>query len=1377
MKQKLKSSTIFFLVFLLLFSSFGTALAEGSDSEDTQEDTTLTDDVIHDLTEEEFDELRWIIFREQLLLYEFDPEAEPSDEAIYTTEEELAEALHQFQADHDLEEASTYTEEAWEKMNELLEDQGYLLFVGQNEEETAELKHLLKELDPHEERFQEEELTTFYGIITAAAVKSYQETRELTPHGAVDEETYSQLSDEWALFREEQEAAREDETDLDLEGREEEVEEDEAREEDTESEEESDLDSEAREEEAEEEADSDEESDLDSEAREEEAEEDEAREEEADSDEESDLDSEAREEEAEEDEAREEEADSEEESDLDSEAREEEAEEDEVREEDADSDEESDHDSEAREDETDEGAGEAAEEDTYEQDGADSSSDENEAGESAEEAKEDLTEEEQAEPEEAEESFSSMSTFSTADEGLVFEDGDEAPEIREMKLELTKLGFGTFPSDPSERFGPVTMGVVADFQSYFGLEADCQVDPETFERISEEAGTYFQDFQEGEGIQEFKMMLTSLEYGSFPSSPSDRFGPVTTSVVKDFQADNGLVVNGLGDSVTMQTLHAMAEDVVEGSSLELPYVNGDEGPAVRDLKLMLTKLGFGSFPADPSERYGPVTMSVVEDFQRYFGLSVNGITDQQTLNRVEQEAGTIFQDGNAHSSIVDLKLDLTRLGYGTFPSNPSNRYGPVTSGVVKEFQSSEGLVTSGIADSRTMERLEQRVAEHYDATLTLPYEDGDQGSAIVQLKKDLTTLGFGTFPSSPSVRYGPVTMRVVEDFQEYYGLPITGITNQTTANRIQSELNSRYRDGQAHADIVTLKLNLTKLGFGTFPTSPSNRYGAVTSSVVRDFQEANGLVVNGIGDSVTMSLLDSQVGESFIGKAVVTANSNLNVRRGPSTNFSVIGQLPTGTVVDVISEENGWYRISHSSITEQPAYVSGMYLQMETDGLSYPYQNGDRGEEIVEMKQNLTKLGFGSFPSNPSEGYGSVTERVVREFQDYYGRTVNGRFSQSDADFIDSIFNSNYIDGAAHENVRELKRNLSRLGFGSFPSSPSNRYGEVTAAVVRDFQRHHGLVVNGIGDPRTMQQINDEMAKIGNSIEYRNYQMTVSQMLNRQMPLRPQTDLYGGGWQNALEADVRRYVDPNRFTLEPGHRDMFQFLVLSQTSGVPASQLNNILRNRGILHNTGNAFKQAAESQGVNDIYLISHALLETGNGTSRLSDGSFEVGQINSNMWVSVQPQSNGSVRKYTLERRFNSANNSWSWISRRDDSYDTSRLDMKKTYNMFGIEAIDSDPYTRGSVRAYREGWFTPQASIQGGAQFISNNYLNRGQDTLYKMRWDPDFHEAALNSSISINRSSFYQYATDIGWAYKQTRMIKELYDQIDNPYLPFEVPVYR
>ncbi|MBS4536833.1 hypothetical protein GOQ27_00065, partial [Clostridium sp. D2Q-11] len=76
------------------------------------------------------------------------------------------------------------------------------------------------------------------------------------------------------------------------------------------------------------------------------------------------------------------------------------------------------------------------------------------------------------------------------------------------------------------------------------------------------------------------------------------------------------------------------------------------------------------------------------------------------------------------------------------------------------------------------------------------------------------------------------------------------------------------------------------------------------------------------------------------------------------------------------------------------------------------------------------------------------------------------------------------------------------------------------------------------------------------------------------------------------------------------------------------------------------------------------------------------------------------------------------------------------------------------------------TPEEAIIGGAKFISEKYVNNptyAQDTLYKMRWNPDI-------------PGVHQYATDIGWAYKQTAKIKELYDLCTNYYLRFEVPKY-
>jgi mannosyl-glycoprotein endo-beta-N-acetylglucosaminidase len=104
---------------------------------------------------------------------------------------------------------------------------------------------------------------------------------------------------------------------------------------------------------------------------------------------------------------------------------------------------------------------------------------------------------------------------------------------------------------------------------------------------------------------------------------------------------------------------------------------------------------------------------------------------------------------------------------------------------------------------------------------------------------------------------------------------------------------------------------------------------------------------------------------------------------------------------------------------------------------------------------------------------------------------------------------------------------------------------------------------------------------------------------------------------------------------------------------------------------------------------------------------------------------------------------------------------------YNMFGINAVDSNPLYKGAEFAYNQGWFTPEAAIRGGAVFVAKNYVNHaayGQDTLYKIRWNP-------------GRPGLHQYATDIGWASKQTGFIRQLYQQVNIYSLKFDIPRYR
>jgi mannosyl-glycoprotein endo-beta-N-acetylglucosaminidase len=217
-----------------------------------------------------------------------------------------------------------------------------------------------------------------------------------------------------------------------------------------------------------------------------------------------------------------------------------------------------------------------------------------------------------------------------------------------------------------------------------------------------------------------------------------------------------------------------------------------------------------------------------------------------------------------------------------------------------------------------------------------------------------------------------------------------------------------------------------------------------------------------------------------------------------------------------------------------------------------------------------------------------------------------------------------------------------------------------------------------------------------------------------------------GTWLNAMREDVRYYLDPNK-------NDRFQHLVLTTSSGVSVSQLNNLLSGKGILQGKGELFIEAGQTHAINEIYLVAHALHETGNGCSDLANG-VEVGR-----------NSSGDLELVTDSNR--------------------SRLtEIKTVYNMFGIGAADSNPKELGAFYAYDKGWFTPRDAIIGGAEFIGQGYLHSGQNTLYKMRWNPA-------------NPGTHQYATDIGWAVKQISRIKQLYEQLENPLLHFEIPVYK
>ena len=252
-------------------------------------------------------------------------------------------------------------------------------------------------------------------------------------------------------------------------------------------------------------------------------------------------------------------------------------------------------------------------------------------------------------------------------------------------------------------------------------------------------------------------------------------------------------------------------------------------------------------------------------------------------------------------------------------------------------------------------------------------------------------------------------------------------------------------------------------------------------------------------------------------------------------------------------------------------------------------------------------------------------------------------------------------------------------------------------------------------DAKDPFNLNDEVSDLDTegTVTYTSYDISFPQIIRIQMGLNPPPKIWrNGGMSYATESETAEYMNPNSFYTDAYK---YQFLDLSKPNNVSEETLYNYLADKGVMKGMGAAFIEAAKEYNVSEVYLVAHACLESGNGTSQLATG-VEV---------------NGTT-----------------------------------VYNLFGIGAYDANPVGNGSQRAYSQGWTSVEAAIKGGAKWISENYVNSSdgrQNTLYKMLWNPE-------------NPGTHQYATDIGWAVKQAVSIEKIFSSFTDATLSFDVPVY-
>ena len=206
--------------------------------------------------------------------------------------------------------------------------------------------------------------------------------------------------------------------------------------------------------------------------------------------------------------------------------------------------------------------------------------------------------------------------------------------------------------------------------------------------------------------------------------------------------------------------------------------------------------------------------------------------------------------------------------------------------------------------------------------------------------------------------------------------------------------------------------------------------------------------------------------------------------------------------------------------------------------------------------------------------------------------------------------------------------------------------------------------------------------------------------------------------------------------LDPANCNKYQFLDLRKSAGATAAQLDafiNTYGSKGKLKGLGAAFVSAGKTYKVNEVYLLAHAILESGWGSSTLANGyKYSGGTIDG--------------KKY------------------KAGTY----------YNFYGIGAYDSSPLSGGRKLAIINGWNTPSKAVTGAAKWIANNYVYASsypQYTLYNMKWDTD-------RSNATQAYGWHQYATSPDWAQSIASLMESCFKLVKTTgSLSYIKPVYK
>jgi len=234
----------------------------------------------------------------------------------------------------------------------------------------------------------------------------------------------------------------------------------------------------------------------------------------------------------------------------------------------------------------------------------------------------------------------------------------------------------------------------------------------------------------------------------------------------------------------------------------------------------------------------------------------------------------------------------------------------------------------------------------------------------------------------------------------------------------------------------------------------------------------------------------------------------------------------------------------------------------------------------------------------------------------------------------------------------------------------------------------------------------------------------------------------GSDWYAVNSSTVAYYMDPRNFLT-----DMYVFQFESLVSNPEIQTIEGVksVLGENYLANYSQDFISAAEKSGVSSIYLAALAYQEVGGGSVATSGEGFTYNPLNTKY---------ASLKGVWIDGGFYNVFNIGAGT-------DKSPAQNSVVYAMGGAD---------GTETTFGRPWNTMKKAIEGGAEFIGDRYITKGQYNIYLKKFNV----------ISTHWDSFsHQYQSNIKAAADEGNNVYRSYNSLNllNSDFVFSIPVYK